>query len=161
MERQVKSKYKYIAGRIYLSERKYEMIEKAVHILEENGFVFSRVRAEGDTSNDMGTMGFDKTYHSLAEFYENAEKDFAKEREELRNWGCSMCSWEESRFILVNEEKDTTICIIVQERNGETNREYATFNFHGMRDFHSFDVDYAEIVKQKVEDGLKEVKNRP
>lgn len=142
---------KWVRGKIKLIFPKYQMIEKAIHILEQNDFVFSLVETGGESSSHMWSMGFDREYHTVQEFFEKAEKEYEIERNKSMKDGGPSIEWESTSFVLINNSRDIKIDISIEEDNGKANPKYATYSFGGIKHILEYDKSYAEMIKEKLE----------
>lgn len=109
----------WVTGEIRLLSPKYSMIEKAIHILERNNFVLSKVETGGESSIHMWTMGFNRKYSTLQEFLAKAEKEYAEAWEKAAKGGGPSIEWEGTSFVLLNNSRDIQIRIRVEEDNGK------------------------------------------
>jgi hypothetical protein len=139
----------FLHGKLKRTPSKYEIIEKAIALLEQNGFTFCYVETDGESDSHMGVGAFQKKYNSRKEYYKMASSDYFQ----LSSNEIYSVSWKFSRFCLENEAKNIAIHLIICPFEPETNEsgKMVTYCFFDIDSKIECDIAFANEIQQKIE----------
>lgn len=137
-----------VYGKIKIKDSKYEMVEKAAAILEENGFVFQHIKTDGETDYDMGIHAHNETYKSFDEYYKVAPDKYV----DTARGNMYTISWEFTHFVYKNEEENLeAMMTVLMGTPSDGSPPAVTYCFFSIDKKRDYNTDFAEKTKAKLE----------
>ena len=137
-----------VYGKIKIKDSKYEMVEKAAAILEENGFELQYISTDGETDYDMGIHAYNTRFNSFEEYYKIAPGEYVDNVQ----GNMYTVSWKFTHFVYKNEEENLeammTVLIDAPEDGSPPAVTFCFFSIDKKRDYNT---DFAEKTKAKLE----------